>query len=282
MPVLGPRSMMGLCWRCRGWLGGKPSPIDESRDGHSQYLLWTARSFSDLLESPVAISATGGPRRVISSLSAFHFDGVNAWFAKAIDRNKSVVATWLTENGNPNWRALCDISYVFHLPLQDLISGDTDGVLVSSIRPLPLSIASRPAKKRPQSLDIEQVRAFFEQVKKGQHPGIFTMADVARRLNTFPRELRRVASEESMILSKALLARRLARSEQRASDRRASLMELLRKTLRRMAEEGVAPTRRAVEAALQLTGQRIQRSEVPLIKAILDEARPLAPEQSRS
>lgn len=130
LPLLTGRDVSGHCPRCLSWLGGDSISLDRRSDEYSKYLLWVAQSFGDLLDTPLPTNFDVWPgfRRVINALATKHFDGVYARLASALERNRSVVGTWLAGRASPSWRALSEISFVFQLPLLELLQGQIDCV----------------------------------------------------------------------------------------------------------------------------------------------------------
>ena len=123
---LSGRDLPGRCPNCFGWLGGNAIPLDADTDGHSRYLLWVAKSFSDLLDSPMPANMDVGPnfRKVVLALAERHFDGVAGRLGAALSRQKSVVSYWLSGKASPSWPSVCEFSFVFQVPIPDIfVSG---------------------------------------------------------------------------------------------------------------------------------------------------------------
>lgn len=264
MPVLMGLDLSGFCPYCRSFLGLRPSRLDPA-DDYSSYLLWVARSFADLLDSPLPADhdVTVPIQTLIRMLSDRHFNGAYAHLAAAIGRNKSVVGTWLAGSSAPGWLAICTVSFVFHLPLRDLLLGDSTAVEFSVLRPLPLGVRegwSSP-RKRPERRDLDQFRTFMSQVESGQHLLILTMVAVAKRLNIDSSDLRRRLPDECAQLSAVLKERRRTAGEWKRSARERSLNDAVQQVGEDLARSNASGTRRGIELRLANLGFHIRYQE---------------------
>lgn len=264
MPVLMGLDLSGFCPYCRSFLGLRPSRLDPA-DDYSSYLLWVARSFADLLDSPLPADhdVTVPIQTLIRMLSNRHFNGAYAHLAAAIGRNKSVVGTWLAGSSAPGWLAICTVSFVFHLPLRDLLLGDSTAVEFSVLRPLPLGVRegwSSP-RKRPERRDLDQFRTFMSQVESGQHLLILTMVAVAKRLNIDSSDLRRRLPDECAQLSAVLKERRRTAGEWKRSARERSLNDAVQQVGEDLARSNASSTRRGIELRLANLGFHIRYQE---------------------
>lgn len=267
--VFSGRTLPGMCSKCFKWLGGPATSVDESRDEHSRYLMWTARSFADLLEHPLDISTLTGPARTLSALAEFHFDGMQSGLAKALGRTKGCVSGWFSGNIRPSWRTLCEISYVFHVPLRDMLEENLDAIAMSVVRPLPLVIATRTLKRNSRRLDVSAIKHFLFQVESNVFPEIITLTEVSRRLDKTKRYLRELAPKEYRSLSAVLRGRRQEHIKTLAADRRTRLLALLQ-TMPFLKEVGHAmPTQRSVVAFFRVHGYSLRHAELQLLRATL-------------
>lgn len=266
------RTLPGMCSKCFEWLGGHAHRVDESRDEHSRYLMWTARSFDNLLEQPQQIFTLDGPVRTLRWLAKFHFDGIQSKLAKALGRTKGSISGWLSGRTRPNWRSLCEISYVFHVPLRDILEGNHDAIAMSVLRPLPLVVATRTIKRDSRRLDVSSLKRFLFQVESNLFPEIITLTEVARRLEKTKRHLRELAPEEYRALSAVLTGRRREHMKKLAADRLARLFALLQK-MPFLNEVGRSmPTNRAVVSHFQAHGFSLRHAEVQLLRLVLTDS----------
>ena len=265
MPVLMGSDISGFCPRCRSFLGVSPEKLDGSGDNHSSYMLWLARSFADLLDTPLPVGhhIREPFLRMIREISAFHFDGSYSHLAGAVSRNKSVVATWLAGRASPSWLAVCEISYVFHIPLRDVLAGESSAVPFSSLRPLPLSARQRYAsqRKHPKKRDNEAMRVFLSEVEVGKHPSLHTMIAVAQRLSIDPSGLRRRLPDEVKRLSSTLAARRVVARHRKKAAHARDFNEAILQVGNDLAQAGGPLTRRNVELRLAQLGFPVRRPE---------------------
>jgi transcriptional regulator with XRE-family HTH domain len=268
--------LSGRCPKCRGWLGGKAIILDQNRDEHSRYLLWTAQSYADLLESPLPAQSdvSQGVKKLIIALAEQHFDGAKSRLAQAVERNKSVISTWLTGHGSPSWRALCEISFTFQIPLSDMLRGLTDGVALSTARHLPLAIADRLSRPRklPERRNLQQIRSFMARVECGELPHIVTLEGMAERLNITGRELRRLVPEDISRLSKVLADRRITIRKKMIIARDRAIREEIPVIVSNLLNAGTGVTRRVIDKQLSIVGLAVRRGEARLISQLVQSA----------
>ena len=271
--VLTGHDISGHCPKCFSWLGGRAVTLEESRDEHTQFLFWQARTYSALLESPLPskLDVSENINGVLRALTSKHFNGSYAALARAVERNKSVLCTWLKGNGSPSWRALIEISYVFQLPLSELLLGQYDGVSISEIRRLPLASVARLThpRKLPQRRSIEDLKSFLEKVEAGEISSLTSLVSVAERLNINPRELRRILPVECIQLSKVLADRRRHSRKRKQEDRERLLRDEIPNAILKVLSIGQHPTRRAIHKSLTEVGISVMRREGPLINEIV-------------
>lgn len=278
IPVLSGRDISGFCPRCYSWLGGSGTPLPDSSDQYAQYLLWMGRSFSDLLDSktlPKYVSLN--ILEMLKLLRDRHCNGLDINLAKSLGRNKSVIATWFGQKANPSWRALCEISFIFHIPLLDLLSAEKSALGVSLVRNLPLQISNRTRRKRGEKRNISKILALYAAVQDGDATSMNTITDVGRRLGVEPKDLRRILPMETRRLADLLKMRRVVAKEKRATYRKEALEKEVRLLVTGMTRRNEKLTRRAIDKALRLSGLPVQRNEARFIsKLVRDNARAIA------
>jgi len=277
--ILLGRDISGHCPECFSWLGGFPTTLEVNRDEHTQFLFWMAKSFADLLDSPLPSQFDVG-RCVIEVLRALannHYNGKYAPLAKAVERNQSVICTWLKGSSSPSWRSLLEISYVFQLPLSEILLGQFDGISISEIHALPLAAVPRLThpKKLPESRDAEKIKTFLESTTNGEIPNLTTLQSVADRLNINVRDLRRIAPAESLRLSQVLAKRRKLLQERKRNDRQRMLQDEIPSLVSKMLDEGSVITQRELYLNLTKIGISVRRDEDPFVKKIVGATRVL-------
>ena len=253
------------------------SRLDPDRDEHSRYLIWAARSFADLLDSPLptGYDAADTINSMLRNLSDKHFEGAYALLARAVSRNKTVVCSWLSKAAAPRWLALCELSYAFNIPLRALLLGDTSGVASSSVRPLPPAVAQRRPhpRKRPEVRDSDQMRLFLQEVENGTQPTVMTMVAVAARLNIDHRDLRRRLPAECERLSAILKERRKIGAQWRRAARARELEDAITKVGQDLAREEARVTRRDVNLRLACLGFGVRHKESKSVRDRVERAR---------
>jgi len=271
------RDLSGRCPKCFEWLGGKATILDESRDEHSRYILWVAQSFADLLEMPLphGTSVNQGVSDVLNALALQHFEGKYAHLAKAIERNKSVVGTWLTGRASPSWQALCEVSFTFQVPLSELLRGQADSVSFSTVRRLPLAAAERLSRPRklPVRRNIDEIRSFLVKVEQNEFLGLLTIRAVAKRLGIQERELNRILRDDMARLSVILAERRNHIRQRNRNARERTIREEVPLVVGNLLQSGVKATRRAVDKGLALAGISVRRREASLIRQLTQLAK---------
>lgn len=275
-PILSGRDISGRCPKCLAWLGGFSVPLNESKDDHSLYLYWTAKSFADLLDTPISrdIDARAGFIKVLKSLSIEHFNGVYAHLASAIARNKSVISTWFAGRAAPSWEALCEISFVFQIPISEMLLGQTDAVAISTIRHLPSTVAKRltqprklPEKRRPSDL-----QDLLTAVENGEITSLRSMSAIANRLGIHPREFYRLAPERAKPVAKLLAKRRSATRAIKQSAREWALRETIPRIVSDLINRSEGVTRRNVDKELAIAGLPVNHSESAFIRELVQTA----------
>ncbi|MCZ7655034.1 MAG: hypothetical protein M5R42_13300 [Rhodocyclaceae bacterium] len=196
---------------------------------------------------------------------------VVAQFSSAIERNRSVVTTWLLGRASPSWRALCEISYVFQIPLLELLTGQTNAVELSTVQRLPLVALKRltSPRKLPEKRELNDVIFFLAKVERGELPNVLTMKEVGNRIGIHPRELSRIVPEDAAQLSILLANRRAQIREKKKIYREQVLREEVPAAVSRLLQEGIRPTRRAVDKALAFAGIPVRRHEAPFVRELV-------------
>lgn len=273
IPMLLGKDCPGYCPYCDSWLGGSARQLDETRDEATKYLLWVSRSFADLLDSPIepGIDAGIGFRSTLERLRDFHFGGKSSHLASALDRNKSVVATWLSQRSSPSWRAINAISFAFHIPIHEVLAGAEDCIQVSYHRALPLQVSERRARRRPQRSDLPALLCLFAKIQAGGLPHIQTMTGLVPVLNISVREMRRLAKAEAQEVAKTLTFRRKRAKAMVDAARMDALMREIFHIVRKFYQHGRRPSRRAVAKELRLAGFSMRRNEHKLIFQVRDQ-----------
>lgn len=273
--VLTGRDISGFCPECQGWLGGRSAVLAENRDEYTQFLFWVSKSYADLLDSPLPSKLDVGASisLVLRALAEKHFDGAYAPLARAVERNKSVICTWLKGNGAPSWRALIEISFAFQIPLSEFFQGQLDAVSISSIRPLPLAVVKRltEPRKLPEKRDLDAVKSYLASVENGTIPNLTTLRSVASRININARELRRIAPIETAQISKVLAGRRKLSMQRKHEGREKLLRDEIPKALTKLLDDGLQPTRRTLHKSLTDIGISIRREEGPQVSEIVQQ-----------
>lgn len=200
--------------------------------------------------------------------------GLYARLASALERNRSVVATWLAGRASPSWQALCEISFAFQLPLLELLQGQIDCVEFSKVQRLPLASLDRLThpRKLPERRDVAQIHKLLARVERGELPNVLTLADIGARLGIHPRDLSRLAKDDVARLSPILAKRRATLSEQKKKSRERSMREEVPKIVARMLEQGQRATRRAVDRELGSTGLAVRRQEAAFVRDLVHHA----------
>jgi|WetSurSiteA1Bulk_404760.scaffolds.fasta_scaffold13406_2 hypothetical protein len=274
--ILTGRDTSGHCPKCQGWLGGLSIAIDRNRDLQSHYLLWVAKSFADLLDSPLPAGTDigSGFRKILVALTEKHFGGVVAQLASAIERNRSVVGTWLAGRASPSWRALLELSFAFQVPLPEILLGQTDAVAFSRVQQLPLAVLTRVTspRKLPERRNVDDVQAFLARIERNELPSVLTMMEVGKRLGIHPRELSRIVQADAARLSRTLASRRVTIRERKHLSREQAIREAVPKAVSNLLVQGVRVTRRAVDQQLALAGLPVRRQEAPLVRELVRAA----------
>lgn len=272
-PVLTGRDVSGHCPKCHSWLGGRSMILEESRDEHTQFLFWQAKTYANLLDHPLPIQLDAGQGfiDVLHALAKRHFDGNFAALSRSVERNKSVLCTWLKGRGLPRWDALVEISYAFQIPLPEMLLGQCEGISISEIRRLPLASITRLThpRKLPQQRNIEEIRAFLAKVEAGEFPWLHSIGKVAERLNTAPRHLRRILPPEVAQLSAILANRRNQSKIRRREDRERLLRQEVPQAVLKILNSDRQATRRAINRSLSEAGISVMHREGPLIKELV-------------
>jgi hypothetical protein len=167
--------------------------------------------------------------------------------AEALGVNKSVVCTWMTTESCPGWRSICEISYVFQVPIRGLITNDPLAIKESRLEVLAVSSMRNKPRKAPTPTDNGAARALMLEVANGEHPQLTTVASVAKRLGVELRGLRRRLPHEVRRLAEALDSRRQLALSTKHESRARTYASAAVVVGQQLAKEGKVPTRREVE-----------------------------------
>ena len=264
-PYLFGRDISGFCPRCRTWLGRRPQirrPVEDDQRRHAK---WVAQSFAQVLDSPPVQGVDVGQhiRTSVRALAELHHDGAYAPLARQIGRNKSVIATWLAGKSRPYWDSICDISYVYQQPLEQLLCGVVEQITLSE--PLVLPSAAYPRqgvrRKSPSIRDPNELAAFVQKAAQGGYSSVKSVDQAAKRLGVNVRELYRVAKVATTAAAEVMKARREADREKAKFDRQQGIREELERLGRDMARGQHKPTRRLLCQEMERRGWLIRWDE---------------------
>jgi hypothetical protein len=278
LPILAGLDLPGFCPICHSWLGGNGVRLPDGRDQYSEYLLWTARSFSDLLDAePLPRNEPDQILEMLARLRDRYCTGLDVNLANTLSRNKSVVATWFSRKARPSWSALCDISFVFHVPLSDLFSANTTAIEMAVVRDLPLQISARVRRRHGRQLDAAKVLSLYAAIHNGEHASVRTLADVGRHLGFTPKDLRRALLLQTEAIATVLKERAKSYREKQEAVRLEALRDETVLVVTEMARRAERPTRRSVDRALSRAGLVVLRRDARFVRSVVqDTARMLA------
>lgn len=270
------RDLPGFCPACQAWLGDESVDRVSRQDPNGRFLIWVASSYATLLNDSLddLPDVRESFSRILYALLDHRFEGVQVHLANALQRNRSVINTWLHKRASPSWMVLMELSYMFQLPVEEILRGNIDCVEFSSEQvppPTTLVRLSNPRKK-PKKRDPDELSRFLLRVENGELPGVTTMREVAVRLGLDPRELSRLLPVESARLSQILKGRRQAAGQLKRQEYRASLQRHVPMVVRRLLDDGITVHRRSVDQALAKSGIKSRRSEARYVKELVSEA----------
>lgn len=275
-PELVGRDISGYCPRCLKWLGVSSNEIDPLDDQHSHFLIWCARGYAGLLETPIpdGASVRESVGKMIEAIAVRHYAGCYAHLATAIKRNRSVVSGWLSGSTLPSWKSICELSFAFQIPMEDFVTGQIDSVEFSTFQNLPLCVLKRitAPRKRAQKHDLAAFRAFFGRVVNGDFPSITCMRDVSKHLLTSNRELLRILPEESRSLAITLMERRNQIRDRERASRLREIEAATRNAVEHLIQHQNSITKRAVAKELALVGISSNRSTESYIRSFVRQA----------
>lgn len=263
----------GFCPKCYGWLGGVGRALDFDHDHTAKYLAWVAECSAQLVavEGQAQLEVYAGFPEMIRGLADHHFEGQIAPLARVLGRPKSLVTGWARGQCRPRWGALCQLSYAFHVPMIDLLTGNTGAIAVSVEHRLPLDAVTRKPRRRKSSKTKEEIEQFLDQVSAGQRSGINSVLRAAEELGMNVKSLRNTVPTRVAALAVTLAERRRALSAHRAAAHEARLVSALPSVVERLRDEGVPLTRRAIEQALGKEGLSVPWNlSAPLLRAAHD------------
>jgi transcriptional regulator with XRE-family HTH domain len=151
-----------------------------------------------------------------------HFQGNAAAFACAVDRNKSVISTWLSRSASPQWSALCEVAFVFGVTLRDLLEFNEEQLRApKKLRDLGESPrgARQPRRKAAVAEDFVRIERRLREVEQGLHAQVATIAEVEKLVRTDRKTLRRRFPKLMPRLCRLLSARRELRLHRQRCER---------------------------------------------------------------
>jgi len=177
----------------------------------------------------------------------------------------------MTSRSSFSWRAACDISYAFEVPLRDLLIGDEDAIQFSRLRPLPLAARIRhPKRRKPAtSLSDDHLRSFVNEVMLGNHPSLLALGAVAASLGIVEKTLRRRLPDEISALSIELTARRRSQQARRRASALFEANEAAAQVASDLAKGGGNLTRRDIDRRLAQFGVRLKWRDSSKIGALI-------------
>ena len=281
-PHLFGRDISGFCPRCRCWLGRPPDTWRCAFDDQERHSRWVTRSLADLLEAPPPSGVDLLPNIQISirRLAELHHGGKIAHLARQIRRNKSVIATWLSSRSRPSWDALCDISYAYQLPLDQMFQGVVAEIKLSEPIVLPHVVRPRQGhhRKRPVARDPIVVAAFLASVAKGDYPSIKSVRSAAARLDMNVREIYRIAPDAAREVTAATQARKANERAAKVERRSRDLENAVQIISANFAATHAKVTHRLVlvDAELAKLGYQVRWAENKLVLALVQHSAALA------
>jgi len=254
----------GFCPSCQWWLGSNGREIGTTSDETFKYYDWVAKAVLHLLKEDPAPQTDFHKNlsQMIDRLIDWHFDGNISAAARAIGRHKSQLCEWRTGRISPRWESICQISFVFQVPLKDFFLADTDSVAASVIRPLPLSLEhSQHFPKVRKEHDWNQVSNYMDEVKRGLHNGILYLAHVANRWGIDRTFLGRKLPEECAALEAILVKRRTDAKNMTVEVRRVALTLNVKRAVEVLDAAKIKLTRRSLTQELVKLGMDVRRTE---------------------
>nr|WP_297379861.1 TniQ family protein [uncultured Roseateles sp.] len=264
----------GFCPRCRCWLGARATPSGQ-KDDAADYSGWVAAAMSELLHSmPPLQDVRPKFAQALRTLAGAHHQGRMAHLARQIGRNKSVVATWTSESARPGWDVLCSVSYVYQVPLTELLDGEVSVLALAEPRTLPTSVLPRQGRKRrlPIKRDIEELREFLERAALGGYTRIASVKAVAEALRVDVRTLYSLLPEEAKSAAEAFRLLRHQRSEEKNAMRLESLKPVIVGATKELLTSGLKVTRRALHQKLRDRGVELRWGEYRAAKILAEDA----------
>lgn len=246
--------------------------MQADRDDHANYMLWTAKSFSMLLDEP-DLDLRDRPAslaRTIEHIIEQHFEGNQAAFARAIERRKNVAGGWLKGTGHPSWAALCDISFVLHIPLRSMLEGSVSDVGFGIRRNLPTAIERlrRSPRKKPQPVDRKMIGRLLTEVIEGLHPSLLTVKAICDQVGLERSSMRKEFGALAAKTSAVLAERRRLRSEVARKARRELVVSLTKESVAALQARGESASRRQIAMELSKRGLDLRRPEHSLVVMI--------------
>lgn len=269
-PVMSTDEISGFCPKCRIWLGER-APHAGSMDDAARYSCWVAQALSELLESKPSPTDDVQPKfaQALRKLANEHHEGTMSHLARQIGRNRSVVAAWTSGLARPGWDVLCGVSYVYQIPLSDLMMGEVSVLAKVAPKVLPSTVVPRQGRKRrkPQKRDPHEVAMFLDLASRGLYRGITSVQQAAEALRVNVRTLYGLVPDEAKKAAAAFAEIRRSRSAEKDAQRLSKLKSLIEgATIELLASKGEV-TRRALAEAVRAHGVTQQWSEYRVVRA---------------
>jgi hypothetical protein len=246
------RGLIGFCPRCTRTFLGSATGSHPASD----YEIWTAKQFADLLAGDVAAerAAPCAFAQSVELLVELHCKSSYAAFAKAIGRNKSVVATWKSLKALPKWTAVCDISYAFSTSAASLVTFDKQTLAKSGA---PRSLAGSPRvltppkrKKTATDGDFDVIRQLLGRVLEGHHPAMRHVVELEQLVRCDRKTQRVRFPAETHAIQQLLDGRRTYVKHRTALEREQRHQVAAYKLAREFRESGDRLTRREIDRRL--------------------------------
>ncbi|WP_080412438.1 TniQ family protein [Burkholderia ubonensis] len=241
----------GFCSRCRAWLGACTDTCEASQV--SQYDKWISENFSAVLalqaDGLSELSPSNWPTMIEAGIDVITH-GKALTFGKLCATQNGNISDWRHRKCFPSIRALLRISWVFGIPLVDLMRGRQDAWARAMLRTLPAEIVSKVSRTSHVNTDWTRIEKALSSYASGERP-CGSMREVARKLEVgrsslhrrFPELVRQIARLGRQERLEAAVAREIARRE------RISTCAL--RVVQTLLEQHTYPSWRRIEAALR-------------------------------
>lgn len=270
------REVSGYCHSCFHWLGHREI-CERPHSDWWRYSVWVSQSFADLLTGRIEVD--GDVRRNFAvSLRAvcdMHHKGVMLHLAKHIRRASSQLSTWLEQRIRISWEVLVCISYVYQIPVLDLLNGDVPQLwLLPHPRVLPLEVKGKhpvPRRARRKRKTANEIKSYLENVISGAFDDVVTLQGAADRFGVDAREFYAFALEETRRASRVLAERRRAQAQRKKADDELRLKAAVVEIVDALIASKSRPTRELVVAETKRRGFVIGWPRLSLINTLMRE-----------